>query len=107
MDEVGLFGAIEPRDFGNCPPGTNESVPAPPPADRAQGETFVADPIAMRAHTGRDHDIKAGRPGCSRRRQTVRTEVPILRYEKEELWPPRRAGRRGEWRQLQRFCDNG
>ena len=52
----------------------------------------------MRAHTGRDHDIKAGRPSGARRRQTVRAEVPILCYEKEELWPPRRAGRRGDRR---------
>ena len=107
MDKVGLLGAIEPGDFGNCSPGANEPVPAPPPAERAQGETFVADPIAMRAHAGRDHDIEAGCPGGSRRRQTVRAEVPILCHEKEELWPPRRAGRRGPWRRVQRFCDNG
>jgi hypothetical protein len=36
----------------------------------------------------------------------VRAEVPILRYEKEELWPPPRAGHRAPSRQVQRFCDN-
>ncbi len=61
----------------------------------------------MRAHAGRDHDIEAGRPGGARHRQTVRAEVPILGDEKEQLWPPRRAGGRGPWRQVQRFCDNG
>jgi hypothetical protein len=36
----------------------------------------------------------------------VGAEVPILGDEKEELWPPRRAGRRGP-SQVQGFCSNG
>src|SRR5438270_3688358 len=107
MDNIGPFGAIEPRNFGNGPPRANQPVAAPPPADRTQRETFVADPIAMRAHARRDHDIEAGCPGGARRRPTVRAEVPILGDEKNQLWPPRRAGRREASRQVQRFCDNG
>jgi hypothetical protein len=68
MHKVGLLGAIELGNFGNCSRGTDEPVPAPPPTDRAQGETFVADLIAMRAHACRDHNIEAGRPGSARRR---------------------------------------
>ena len=107
MHKVGLLGAIEPGDFGDCPSGANQPVPAPPPPDRAEAETFVTDLVAMRAHAGRDHDIEAGCPGGARRRQSVRAEVPILGDEKEELWPPRRGGGRGPSRQVQRFCDNG
>ena len=107
MDNIRPLGVIESGDFGNCSPGANEPVPPPPPADGAQSETFVADPIAMRAHAGRDDDIEAGRPGGARCRETVRAEIPILCYEKEELWPPRRPGRRGPSRQVHWFCDNG
>ena len=92
MDEVGLLGAVEPRNFGNCPSGANEPVPAPAPADRAQRETLVTDSIAMRAHAGCDYDIKAGGAGGARHRQTMRAEVPILCRQKEELWPPARSG---------------
>jgi hypothetical protein len=95
MDKVGLLGAVEPGDFGDCPGCAKNPVPPPPPTDRAQRETFVADPIAVCAHAGRDHDIEAGRPGGARRRETVGTEVPILGYEEEELWPPLRGGCRG------------
>jgi hypothetical protein len=107
MDKVGFLGAIQIRDFGYCPPGAKDAVAAPPPAERAQRETFVADAIAMRAHACRDRDIEAGRPGGARRRQTVRAEIPILRYEEKKLGPRRRAGRREAPRQVQRFCDNG
>ena len=63
MDEVGPLGAIEPGDLGNRPPGAEEPVAAPPPADRTQAKTFVADAIAMRAHTGCDDNIEACRRG--------------------------------------------
>ena len=91
MDEVGPLGAIDPRNFGNRPPGAKETVPAPAPLDWAQCEPFVADPIAMRTHAGRDHDIEAGRAGGARCRQTVRAEIPILGDEKEELRSLRRS----------------
>jgi hypothetical protein len=107
MHKVGLLGAIELGDFGDCPRGANQPVPAPSPSNRAQAETFVADLIAMRAHACRDHDIETGRPGGARRRQSVRAEIPILGDEEEKLWPPRRARRREPSRQVQRFCDNG
>lgn len=107
MDEVGPLGAIELRDFGNCPPGPNEPIAAAPPTEWAQREAFVTDAIAMRAHACRDDDIETGIAGSARRRQTVRAKIPILRYEEEELWPPRRAGRRRPSRQVQRFCNNG
>ena len=107
MDEVRPLGAIEPGDFRNCPSPAKETVPAPTAADRAQGETLVADPIAMRAHASDDHDIEAGRPGGARRWQTVRAEIPILCYEEEKLGPPRCGARREASRQVQWFCDNG
>ena len=103
MDKVRPLGTIKACNLHNRPPGAEEPVAASAPADLAQGETLIADTIAMPAHASRDHNIEAGRSGGPCCRQAVRAEIPIFRHEEEQLWPACRAWRRGLWRHVQRF----
>src|SRR5580693_2316906 len=54
VDDVGPLVAIEPGDRGYRPRGAEGTIAAPPPGDRTQGKTLVADLFTMRAHPGRD-----------------------------------------------------
>ena len=71
VDDVRPLAAIEPGDSGYRPRGAEEPVAAPPPGDRAQGETLVADLFAMRAHPGRDDYLEAGLARSAGDRETV------------------------------------
>jgi hypothetical protein len=98
MYEIRRFGAIEPRDFSDCPAATGETVAAPAPADRAQCEAFLPDLLAMRAHASRHDDVEPGGARGAGDWQPMRAEIPILGDEEEELRPVRGMRYAEQWR---------
>ena len=71
VDDVGPLVAIEPADRGYRPRGAEGTIAAPPPGDRAQGETLVAYLFAMRSDPGRDDHLETSLARSSGDRQTV------------------------------------
>ena len=85
VEDVRLLGAIEPGNGADRVNGAGNAVAAAAPGQRVQCEPFRADCFAMPLHPGGDNDLE---PGVARRasdRQTVRAEVPVFGYEKEQF----------------------
>jgi len=90
VDNIRLFCAIEPCDFGYGSAGANHSVTASAPRDGAHSKAFFSDPLAMGANPGCDDDFESGRARCAGDRQPMGTEIPVLGNQEEQLWPPGR-----------------
>jgi len=88
VDKIRLLCSIEPSNFGYGTGGANQPIAASAPRDRADGKALFSNSIAMSANAGCDDDLESGAARGAGDRQPMRTEIPVLGNQKEQLWPP-------------------
>ena len=94
MHDIGPLAPVQRGDRRHGAAGADDTVAAPPPAQRLEPKPLGADPVAMRALARGDDDFEPGIPRRPRDRQPVRPEIPILGDQIEQLRPLARPLRR-------------
>ena len=94
MHDIGPLAPIQRGDRRHGAAGADDTVAAPPPAQRLEPKPLGADPVAMRALARGDDDFEPGIARRPRDRQPVRPEIPILGDQIEQLRPLARPLRR-------------
>ena len=94
MHDIGPLAPVQRGDRRHGAAGADDTVAAPPPAQRLEPKPLGADPVAMHALARGDDDFEPGIPRRPRDRQPVRPEIPILGDQIEQLRPLARPLRR-------------